>query len=150
MVETTSSNVNMPLSERLSLKILALFLGTFLLAFFAFWAYGVVESYQEARAAEANIDMRPKTIVIDPRIQTELAQVIAFDSAAASPDVRDPFNDRTGISGLRAGTGAGSAGWSCDHKRRRFRQRGGNYRRWFRRLRPEYCHRSCRADTDCP
>jgi hypothetical protein len=110
MVETTSSNVNMPLSERLSLKILALFLGTFLLAFFAFWAYGVVESYQEARAAEANIDMRPKTIVIDPRIQTELAQVIAFDSAAASPDVRDPFNDRTGISGLRAGTGGGSAG----------------------------------------
>ena len=56
--------------------------------------------------------MRPKTIVIDPKIQTELAQVIAFDSAAAPADVRDPFNDRTGISGLRATTGGTSSGGS--------------------------------------
>jgi len=110
MVETTSSNANMPLGQRLSLKLLALFLGSFLLAFFAFWAYGVVESYQEARAAEASVDMRPKSIVIDPKIQTELAQVIAFDSAEAAPDVRDPFNDRTGISGLRAATGGTTGG----------------------------------------
>ena len=110
MVETTSSNVVMPLSQRLSLKLLALFLGTFLLAFFAFWAYGVLESYQEARAAEASVDMRPKSIVIDPKIQTELAQVIAFDPAEAAPDVRDPFNDRTGISDLRAATGGSSGG----------------------------------------
>lgn len=103
MTETTSTPTGVSVTDRLSFKLFALFLIVFLVSFFGLWTYGVAQSYMESRAAEDNVVLQPKPIVIDPRIQNELSKVLAFDSAEMPPDVRDPFNDRTGISGIVPG-----------------------------------------------
>jgi hypothetical protein len=114
MNENPQSSLSMPLGQRLSVKLILLFAATFLLGFFALWAYGLVDSYRESRAAEAGLEAQPKQMVIDPNIQDELTQVLALDALPLPPDVRDPFNDRTGISGLTAQNTGGSSGTSAD------------------------------------
>lgn len=103
MTETTNTPTGVNVTERLSFKLFALFLIVFLVSFFGLWTYGVAQSYMESRAAEDNVVLQPKPIIIDPRIQDELSKVLAFDSAELPPDVHDPFNDRTGISGIVPG-----------------------------------------------
>lgn len=102
MTETSVEQSGISVTDRLSFKLLALFLVVFLVSFFGLWTYGVAESYMESRAAEENVVLQPKPIVIDPRIQNELSKVLAFNSEVSPADVKDPFNDRTGISGLTA------------------------------------------------
>ena len=100
------TNANLPeknyvaLKDRLGFKLAALFTLVFLIAFFGLWTYGVAQSYMESRAAEESPALQPKTIVIDPRIQSDLTKVLSLDSEPMPADVRDPFNDKTGISGL--------------------------------------------------
>ncbi|MDM7921203.1 MAG: hypothetical protein QUS14_02795 [Pyrinomonadaceae bacterium] len=98
--ENLAEKSYVPLKDRLGFKLAALFVLVFLIAFFGLWTYGVAQSYMESRAAEESPALQPKPIVIDPRIQSDLTKVLALDSEPLPPDVRDPFNDRTGISGL--------------------------------------------------
>ena len=98
--ETPTAPSGISLKERLGFKLTALFVIVFMLSFIGMWTYGVAQSYVESRAAEDNVVLQPKPIVIDPKIQNELSKVLAFDSTPMPGDVRDPFNDRTGISGL--------------------------------------------------
>ena len=86
------------LFDRLSVKSLALFAATFLIAFFAFWAYGLSRSYVESALVEATMPKAPQPIVIDPNLRNELSQVMAMTSTTAEQAaIKDPFNDRTGI-----------------------------------------------------
>lgn len=110
------------LFDRLSVKSLALFAATFLIAFLALWAYGVSTSYLESAIVESTMPQAPQPVVIDPNLRNELSQVMAMTSTSAEQAaIKDPFNDRTGIVGLNAvqrsvgGTvttsgGSGSAG----------------------------------------
>lgn len=107
--ETPPVSSGIALKDRLGFKLTALFVLTFMLSFIGMWTYGVAQSYVESRAAEDNVVLQPKPIVIDPKIQNELSKVLAFDSTPTPADVRDPFNDRTGISGLLPVTASSGA-----------------------------------------
>lgn len=102
--ETPNVPSGVAMKDRLGFKLTALFVIVFMLGFIGMWTYGVAQSYVESRAAEDNVVLQPKPIVIDPKIQNELSKVLAFDATPMPADVRDPFNDRTGISGLLPAT----------------------------------------------
>ena len=94
---------NLGLFDRLSVKLLALFAATFLIAFLALWAYGISISYLESTLAEAAAPQAPQPVVIDPNLRNELSQVMAMpDATAEQAAIKDPFNDRTGLAGLSA------------------------------------------------
>jgi len=89
--------------DRLSVKSLALFAATFLIAFLALWAYGISTSYLESSIAEAATPQTTQPVVIDPNLRNELSQVMAMSSTAAEQAaIKDPFNDRGGLAGLKA------------------------------------------------
>ena len=115
---------NLRLFDRLSVKLLALFAATFLIAFLALWAYGISTSYLESTLAEAAMPPAKQPVVIDPNLRNELSQVMASsDATAEQAAIKDPFNDRTGIVGLNAvqravsgtvTTSGGSGGTTAD------------------------------------
>jgi len=89
--------------DRLSVKSLALFAATFLIAFLALWAYGISTSYLESSIAEAAAPQTTQPVVIDPNLRNELSQVMAMSSTTAEQAaIKDPFNDRGGLAGLKA------------------------------------------------
>lgn len=112
------------LFERLSVKLLALFVATFLIAFLALWVYGVSASYVERTLAEAARPQTPQPVVIDPNLRSELSAVMAYDSTAEQPAIKDPFSDRAGLAGLSAAqrsvggtvTTRGGSGGSSDSR----------------------------------
>jgi len=103
MRPANAPKANLGLFDRLSVKLLALFAATFLIAFLALWAYGVSTSYLESSLAEAAAPQAPQPVVIDPNLRNELSQVMAtYDATAEQAAIKDPFNDRTGLAGLNA------------------------------------------------
>jgi len=115
---------NLRLFDRLSVKLLLLFVATFLIGFLALWAYGISTSYLESSVAEANAPQAPQPVVIDPNLRNELSQVMAMtDATTEQAAIKDPFNDRTGLAGLNAvqravagtvTTSGGSSGTTAD------------------------------------
>ncbi len=103
MRPANAPKANLGLFDRLSVKLLALFAATFMIAFLALWAYGVSTSYLESSLAEAAAPQAPQPVVIDPNLRNELSQVMAMtDVTAEQAAIKDPFNDRTGLAGLNA------------------------------------------------
>jgi hypothetical protein len=103
MRPANAPKANLGLFDRLSVKLLALFAATFLIAFLALWAYGISTSYLESSLAEAAAPQAPQPVVIDPNLRNELSQVMAMpDATAEQAAIKDPFNDRTGLAGLNA------------------------------------------------
>jgi len=89
--------------DRLSVKSLALFAATFLIGFLALWAYGVSTSYVESALAEGAAPQTTQPVVIDPNLRNELSQVMAMSSdTTEQAAIKDPFNDRGGLAGLKA------------------------------------------------
>ena len=127
MRPANAPKANLGLFDRLSVKLLALFAATFLIAFLALWAYGISTSYLESTLAEAAAPQAPQPVVIDPNLRNELSQVMAMpDAAAEQAAIKDPFNDRTGLAGLNAvqravggtvTTSGGSGGTTADSSR---------------------------------
>lgn len=103
MTTVASVSPRLKLTDRLSFKLLAVFLGVFLVTFFALWAWSISLTFLESRLADEGVAARPQPIVIDPKLRDELASVMSFDSTAEPPaTVRDPFTDRTGLVALSA------------------------------------------------
>ncbi|MDI1240655.1 MAG: hypothetical protein PSX80_01880 [bacterium] len=103
MRPANATKANLGLSDRLSVKLLALFAATFVIGFLALWAYGVSASYLESSLAEAAAPQAPQPVVIDPNLRNELSQVMTMsDATAEQAAIKDPFNDRTGLAGLNA------------------------------------------------
>src|SRR5687768_7642161 len=94
-----------PIGERTSLKVISLFLATLLIVFVGAWAIDLLGSYAATREAESAIVVQPTVVVIDPKIQSELARVMAFTDPPFTGQILDPFNDRTGISNIARITG---------------------------------------------
>jgi hypothetical protein len=107
MTASTKTRSGMGLTEGLAFKLAALFCGVFFAVFVGLWIYDLLGSFSESRSAEAAVVQQQSPIVIDPKMQSDLAQVLAFDSTANAEIVKDPFFDRTGIS---AGAGLRSSG----------------------------------------
>ncbi len=98
MVTRDTHFSSLPLTDRLWFRMALLFGAAFFAAFVVSWAYGAISSYRESREAELILSNQPAPIVIDPKLQTDLAKVIAFDSIPDDANFRDPFVDRGGIS----------------------------------------------------
>lgn len=91
---------SVPIGERLSLKLIGLFIGSLIAVFVGLWAYDALTSFAKAREAESAVVVQPSGVVIDPKLQEELARVMSFGNTPFSGDVKDPFNDRAGISNI--------------------------------------------------
>lgn len=90
------------LTDRLSFRLLALFLGVFVLTFFGLWAWSISKGFLESRLIEEGAAARPQPIVIDPKLRDELVTVMNSDPSMEMAAVKDPFNDRTGLVPLSA------------------------------------------------
>lgn len=126
MTNVSSAPQSLRLTDRLSFRLVVLFILVFLFAFLALWAWSISTSYLESRAAEESPALQPKPIVIDPKLRDELAKTMSYDTSAEIAAVKDPFSDRGGLVGISAaqragasaqnastgGTSAGSAGGS--------------------------------------
>jgi hypothetical protein len=98
MATRNTSLPKMPLKDRLGFRLAMLFATTFGAVFLLGAIYSVFSSVMEKRQADEQILVQPVAVVIDPKIQTELAKAIAFDVMPTEVAVQDPFIDRTGIS----------------------------------------------------
>jgi hypothetical protein len=100
MNTVTTVPARLRLIDRLSFRLLLLFLAVFLLLFFALWAWRISMSFVEGQLAQAAAQARQQPVVIDPKLRDELASVMSLSTAPEVVAVKDPFTDRTGIVGL--------------------------------------------------
>src|SRR5690606_29143206 len=82
--------------SRLGLKLAGLFALSLAFALRFLIAYDLLASVGESAVAAPAADQT--TIVIDPRIESDLAKVLAYDSLPSPETVRDPFSDRGNLS----------------------------------------------------
>ncbi len=88
----------LPLKDRLPLKLTALFVAAFLAVFLSGLAYDVFATMLENRQTNADSLAKPALNTIEPKIESDLAKVLAFDSIPNTVEIKDPFSDQAGIS----------------------------------------------------
>ncbi len=93
------NQTTLPLKDRLPLKLGLLFAGTFLTVFMGGFIWDVLASVTESKLAEENVKNQPAPVVIDPKIEPELAKVLNFEAFPGTTQVRDPFTDRSNLTG---------------------------------------------------
>jgi hypothetical protein len=95
------------------LKLLLLFLATFLVILIGGLAMDILSS-ATSQNAQAVMQEQSAPIVIDPKLESDLARVMEFASDQNMADLKDPFLDRDGISrnenNLSGGSGGGGGG----------------------------------------
>ncbi|NNF00453.1 MAG: hypothetical protein HKN25_15650 [Pyrinomonadaceae bacterium] len=97
-----SSKPKQGLMDRLSFKLAALLIFTFLGVFLVLAAYGVFVLAVEERLTVAALPTRSVVQDIDPKIAENLSKVVDNEDAEVQRATRDPFLDRGGISQLVA------------------------------------------------
>ncbi len=85
------------LKDRASFKLISLFIGTFLAVFIGSTVIGAFTSLLENQVAEAELTNQPAVVVIDPKIESNLSKVMSYDSASETVDIKDPFDDPSGL-----------------------------------------------------
>src|SRR5688500_12296562 len=90
---------SMPVKDRLSMKLALLFFGSFLAVFVVLMAWTMIASIGDRREAAADTGVAAPVIVIDPKIQSDLAKAMAFDAIPATTEVQNPFVDRANLAG---------------------------------------------------
>jgi len=108
MAINSTSSMSLGLKDRVTFKLITLFIGTFLAVFVGSWVANAFTSLLENRGIESELQNQPELIVIDPKIQSNLAKVMAFDAIPTSAEIKDPFNDSSGISNNGTPTTAGN------------------------------------------
>jgi hypothetical protein len=89
----------MPLKDRLWFRVLALFLMAFLALFMLLFVWDLFVAIGESAELESNPAAQAPPVVIDPKIETELQKVLAFDTVSDNVvAISDPFVDRSGLS----------------------------------------------------
>jgi hypothetical protein len=88
---------SIPLRDRLSLKLILLFLGSFAAVLIFILASALLTAIADRRQSEAEADIQSPAIAIDPKIQTDLAKAMSFDAIPAEMVVHNPFIDHDGI-----------------------------------------------------
>jgi hypothetical protein len=95
------------------LKLLLLFLATFLVILIGGLAMDILSS-ATSQNAQAVMQEQPAPIVIDPKLESDLAKVLEVENEQNMADLKDPFLDRDGISrnenNLSGGSGGGGGG----------------------------------------
>src|SRR5687768_10492406 len=98
-----STDPTLPLKDRLSARLALLLLGSFgaVLAVMMAWTMFTTIGDRQ-RAAESTV--AAQVIVIDPKIQADLAKALAFDAVPTAAAVQNPFVDRAGLSNAAVAT----------------------------------------------
>src|SRR5215207_8991734 len=99
MQAVRSSDPRIPVKDRLAMRLALLFVGTFLAVLVLLMAWTMFATIADRRQAAANSEVAAPVIVIDPKIQSDLAKALAFDALPTSGEVLNPFVDRAGLSG---------------------------------------------------
>lgn len=86
-----------PVKDRLSIKLALLFVASFLVVFILLAAWTMMDTIADRQRVAANSEVAAPVIVIDPRIQSDLAKALAFDAIPTTGEVLNPFVDRAGI-----------------------------------------------------
>ncbi len=94
----------LPARDRLSMRLGLLFVGLFLGVAILLVAWTMFETIADRRLADVSSEVAAPVIVIDPKLQTELAKALAFDTLPATTAVHNPFLDRAGLSGVVVAT----------------------------------------------
>lgn len=97
MQTVSTSNGKAPARERLGLRLLLLFVGTFLGVLLVIVVWTLFTNLVEGRRAADEAEIQAPAFVIDPKIETDLAKAMSFDAVPASVEVQNPFVDRAQI-----------------------------------------------------
>ena len=97
MQTVRSINPPVPVKDRLPLRLALLFVGTFLGVLVLLMAWTMFTTIADRRRANDDSNVAAPVIVIDPKIQSDLAKAMAFDAIPAETEVQNPFIDRAGI-----------------------------------------------------
>jgi hypothetical protein len=95
------------------LKLLLLFLATFLVILVGGLAMDILGNLTASQNAQAMMAEQPAPIVIDPKLESDLAKVLEVENEQNMADLKDPFLDRAGISrneNTPSGGGGGGGG----------------------------------------
>ncbi|HEX6125707.1 MAG TPA: hypothetical protein VFZ23_10095 [Pyrinomonadaceae bacterium] len=106
MQSVHSSEPRMPLRDRLSTKLLLLFAASFITSLVLLGAWAFFSSIGESSTTTAEVNIQTPAIVIDPKLQTDLAKALAFEAVPAVTQVQNPFVDRANLAGAAAATAA--------------------------------------------
>jgi len=102
----SQSTQSLPLRERASTKLAILFGGTFVGVVAVLVLVAIFGAYTDSRRAEADAEIQPAPLVIDPKIETDLSKAMSFEAEPTVADVQNPFVDREGLAGAAAATSA--------------------------------------------
>lgn len=106
MATRQASLPRMPLKDRLWFRLIALFAMTFLALFMLLFVWDLFLAIGESRALESNPAAQAPPVVIDPKIETELQKVLAFETIDNTVvNISDPFVDRSGLSNVVSAAG---------------------------------------------
>ena len=97
MQTVRSIRSSIPLQERLSLRLALLFFGAFFGVLIVIILSTLFGAIGDRSVVSADSDVQAPVIVIDPKIQSDLAKAMSFDAIPATVEVHNPFIDRAGI-----------------------------------------------------
>ena len=98
----SQSTQSLPLRERASTRLAILFGGTFVGVVAVLVLMAIFGAYTDSRRAEADAEVQPAQLVIDPKIETDLSKAMSFEAEPTVADVQNPFVDREGLAGAAA------------------------------------------------
>ena len=102
MQAVRSIDPRIPIRDRLSMRLALLFVGTFLVILILLMAWTMFATIGDRAQAAAGSGVAARVIVIDPKIQTDLAKALAFDGLPTGGEVLNPILDRAGLGGNAA------------------------------------------------
>ena len=99
MMQTAEPVQTIPMRDRLSVKLALLFAIAFFGSLVVMGGWSLLGMLGERDRAATEVNVQAPAIVIDPKIQQDLAKALAFDAIPAVTQVQNPFVDRAGLSG---------------------------------------------------
>jgi hypothetical protein len=97
MKTVLSTDQRASMSDRVSLKLALLFIGSFLAVLILIVGATLLTALGDSRDSAAEAETQSPPIVIDPKIESDLTKALAFDAIPAATDVQNPFLDRANI-----------------------------------------------------
>lgn len=109
MQSVKSIHTPTPLMDRLGVRLGLLFAIAFLGTLLVIGAWAAMDKIAERSQTNAALSVQAPVIVIDPKIQEDLAKALTFDATPAVTQVQNPFVDRANLAGAAAATGTVAA-----------------------------------------
>jgi hypothetical protein len=97
MKTVRSTDQKTSLSDRVSLKLALLFVGSFLGVLILIVGWTLLTAIGDSRDSATEVEIQTPPIVIDPKIESDLTKAMSFDAIPASTEVQNPFLDRANI-----------------------------------------------------